>query len=148
MTEGTVLIGSEDDHVYALDAGDGAEQWRYDTGGRANGSPTVAGGTVFVGSDAGVVALETGFATETPGADETDTPAETESPATPTAADATPTDSGFQETATPDDGDPTPTETDTEAATDADGPGFGVAATIAGLGGAGYLLGRHPDDER
>jgi outer membrane protein assembly factor BamB len=55
----TVFVGSDDGHVYALDAATGAKRWEYNTGDPIQSSPTAAnldagagadGWTVFVGS--------------------------------------------------------------------------------------------------
>jgi outer membrane protein assembly factor BamB len=48
----TVYIGSDDDNVYALDAGTGAEKWRFNTGANVISSPVVdLDGTIYVGSN-------------------------------------------------------------------------------------------------
>ncbi len=55
MADGTIYIGN----VYALDAKTGTEQWRFQTGSSVPSSPSVADGTVYVGSDDGnVYAIE------------------------------------------------------------------------------------------
>jgi outer membrane protein assembly factor BamB len=65
VVDGTVYIGSADNHVYALDAGDGSEQWRFQTGGSVTSSPAVIDGTVYVGStDNYVYALDAGNGSE------------------------------------------------------------------------------------
>jgi outer membrane protein assembly factor BamB len=47
--------------VYAYDLNDGTERWRYETDGSVQSSPTVADGTVFVGSsDGSLYAIATG----------------------------------------------------------------------------------------
>jgi outer membrane protein assembly factor BamB/PKD repeat protein len=46
----TVYVGSDDDHVYALDAETGEQQWSFETGGKVQSSPTVVNGTVYIGS--------------------------------------------------------------------------------------------------
>jgi outer membrane protein assembly factor BamB len=49
--EGTVYVGSQDDHVYAI-ASDGRMRWRYRTGGDVDASPAIGDdGTIYVGSD-------------------------------------------------------------------------------------------------
>jgi outer membrane protein assembly factor BamB len=54
----TVFVGSEDDKLYALDAGTGAVLWSAPTGDLIQSSPAVAGGLVFVGSfDGGIYAF-------------------------------------------------------------------------------------------
>ncbi|MFB6147190.1 MAG: PQQ-binding-like beta-propeller repeat protein [Halobacteriaceae archaeon] len=61
----TVYVGSSDHHVYAIDAADGTERWRFDADGRVKSSPTVVGGTVYVGSDSpAVYALDAADGTE------------------------------------------------------------------------------------
>src|SRR5215469_12304096 len=53
VANGTVYIGSDDDHVYALNAATGAKEWSHRIGGNGFGvesSPAVANGTVYVGS--------------------------------------------------------------------------------------------------
>lgn len=49
MVDGTVYIGSDDEHVYALEAASGAERWRFATNGVVSASPTVTDGVVYVG---------------------------------------------------------------------------------------------------
>jgi hypothetical protein len=51
VVDGTVFVGSNDTHVYALDAVSGDEQWRFQTDKAVQSSPAVVDGTVFVGSD-------------------------------------------------------------------------------------------------
>ncbi|WP_131770692.1 PQQ-binding-like beta-propeller repeat protein [Candidatus Protofrankia californiensis] len=46
---GVVYIGSNDRHLYAIDAVTGLERWRYQTGDAVTSSPAVADGTVYVG---------------------------------------------------------------------------------------------------
>jgi outer membrane protein assembly factor BamB len=50
VLEGVVLFGSRDGHLYAVEAENGNELWRYRTEGQIWASPAVADGTVFVGS--------------------------------------------------------------------------------------------------
>jgi outer membrane protein assembly factor BamB len=50
VAEGLVIVGSGDQHVYALDAATGALRWKRRTGGVVHASPAVAGGRVFIGS--------------------------------------------------------------------------------------------------
>jgi outer membrane protein assembly factor BamB len=45
---GTLYFGSDDGHVYALDAESGRQRWRARTGGPVASSPAVAGGRVHV----------------------------------------------------------------------------------------------------
>jgi len=57
VAEGTVLFGR--DSLYAVDAEAGTQQWRFTTDGGVRSSPTVVGGTVYVGSkDNRVYALD------------------------------------------------------------------------------------------
>jgi len=59
VVDDTIFVGSRDDNIYALDATDGSEQWRFETEGAVESSPTVADGTVFVVSgDKNVYALD------------------------------------------------------------------------------------------
>jgi PGF-CTERM protein len=65
VVDGTVFIGSNDGNVYALDAGNGSEQWRFQAGDGVSSSPTVVDETVFVGSnDNNTYALDAGDGTE------------------------------------------------------------------------------------
>jgi len=50
-----VFVGSEDDHLYAIDAKTGAEQWRVATGKDVHSSPAVADGVIYIGSQDGYV---------------------------------------------------------------------------------------------
>jgi outer membrane protein assembly factor BamB len=59
VADGTVYIGSEDNHLYAVEADTGTELWQFKTDQWVVSSPAVADGTVFFGShDANVYALE------------------------------------------------------------------------------------------
>ena len=51
VTNGVVFAGSDDNFVYALDAGTGDMLWRFETGDVIRSSPTVTGGAVYVGSN-------------------------------------------------------------------------------------------------
>jgi outer membrane protein assembly factor BamB len=51
----TLVFGSEDRNVYALDTRSGALRWKYTTGAAVAGSPAVDGDIVMIGSDDGVV---------------------------------------------------------------------------------------------
>ena len=51
VTNGVVYAGSNDDHIYALDAETGALLWGFETGGGIRSSPTVANDIVYVGSN-------------------------------------------------------------------------------------------------
>jgi len=58
VSGGSVLVGSDDQSIYAFRAATGQEQWRVSTGGPVRSSPAVAGGTVFIGSfDGNVYAI-------------------------------------------------------------------------------------------
>ena len=52
VVDGTVFVGSADNHLYAVDAATGEQEWAFETRGwqRVTSSPTVVDGTVFVGS--------------------------------------------------------------------------------------------------
>ncbi len=51
MANGVVYVGSNDDNVYALNAGTGALLWKYTTRGQIDfSSPSVANGVVYVAS--------------------------------------------------------------------------------------------------
>lgn len=54
LSDGTTLIGCQDDKLYAVDA-NGAIRWQAETGGDVDATPAVHNGTVFVGSDDGHV---------------------------------------------------------------------------------------------
>jgi uncharacterized repeat protein (TIGR03803 family) len=49
VANGIVYVGSDDNYLYALDAGTGAQVWKFHTGGIGS-SPAVANGIVYVGS--------------------------------------------------------------------------------------------------
>ncbi len=49
VVDGVVYIGSNDSHLYAIDAVTGQLRWRYQTGGSVTSSPVVAAGVVYVG---------------------------------------------------------------------------------------------------
>ena len=51
VANGVVYAGSDDNFVYALDAGTGDMLWRFETGDVIRSSPTVTGGAVYVGSN-------------------------------------------------------------------------------------------------
>jgi outer membrane protein assembly factor BamB len=53
--EDTILVGSGDGHLYALDGADGSERWRLPTGGRIRSAPAVVDGIAYVGSGDGFV---------------------------------------------------------------------------------------------
>jgi outer membrane protein assembly factor BamB len=51
----TVVFGSGDGAIYAVDLRSGRERWHVDTGGRIRSTPAIANGSVYVGSTDGVV---------------------------------------------------------------------------------------------
>jgi eukaryotic-like serine/threonine-protein kinase len=51
VANGVVFVGSASKKVYAVDAATGKVLWSYTTGGAINGSPVIADGKLFVGSD-------------------------------------------------------------------------------------------------
>lgn len=55
VTDNTAIIGSFDEHLYALNTMTGEKEWVFDAGGAIRTSPGVVGGTVFVASDAETV---------------------------------------------------------------------------------------------
>lgn len=60
LVDGTVYIGSDDGHLYAIDAETGKENWAYRTDGPIVSSPAVFDSKVYVGSnDHNVYALST-----------------------------------------------------------------------------------------
>jgi len=46
--DGVVYVGSDDGHLYAVDAGSGVQRWRHRTGGPVASTPVVADGRVHV----------------------------------------------------------------------------------------------------
>ncbi|MBM3934038.1 MAG: hypothetical protein FJ319_07020 [SAR202 cluster bacterium] len=50
VADGKVLIGSNDHHLYALDAASGSQVWRFKTGNMVWSSPVVDNGRVYIGS--------------------------------------------------------------------------------------------------
>lgn len=55
FVNGTVFVGSDDDRLYAIDAGTGRVTWTVETGGDVFSSPSVTEETVYVGSNDGRV---------------------------------------------------------------------------------------------
>ena len=59
VVDGAVVFGSEDGHLYCLNAADGALRWKFFTGGDVSSSPAVAAGAVFfTGGDGQLYALD------------------------------------------------------------------------------------------
>jgi outer membrane protein assembly factor BamB len=55
-SDGTVYVGSNDNHLYALDPDDGSLKWFFETDGSLLSSPALAAdGTVYVSSYGGYV---------------------------------------------------------------------------------------------
>src|SRR5215468_408077 len=50
VVDGTVYFGSGDGNVYALDASNGNQKWKFQTGDVIHSSPAVADGVLYVGS--------------------------------------------------------------------------------------------------
>jgi len=48
VADGVVYFGSDDDHLYAVDAEAGEEIWRFKTGEDIHSSPAIAGGLVYI----------------------------------------------------------------------------------------------------
>jgi len=48
--DGVVVVGSSDSRVYAFNAEDGTELWRFETGEKVWGTPAIANGVVYIGS--------------------------------------------------------------------------------------------------
>lgn len=50
--DGSIYVGTDDDHVYAIDPSDGSVKWRLNLGANVRSSATVGvDGTVYIGSD-------------------------------------------------------------------------------------------------
>jgi eukaryotic-like serine/threonine-protein kinase len=59
ISDGVIFFGSGDNNVYAVNAADGKEKWRFKTGNVVHASPAVANGVVFIGSwDRNMYALD------------------------------------------------------------------------------------------
>lgn len=57
--DGAVVFGSDDGHVYAVDAATGRQRWMQSTGGPVSSSPAIAGGRVYaVSYDGRLYALD------------------------------------------------------------------------------------------
>ena len=128
------MVACYDNYVYALDAATGNERWRFETGREVNSSPTVADGTVFVGSfDNRVYALDA----EVEGSSEC---SRTRLGTLGHHDELATADEEIDELATADE------EIDIKDVSDEQLPGFGVGSALAGIGAAGYLLKRRLDD--
>jgi len=55
VTANTVYVGSNDNHLYAINLEDGTERWTFETSSRIRSSPAVASDTVYIGNDDGTV---------------------------------------------------------------------------------------------
>ena len=55
IADGTIYLGSADEHLYALDASNGQFRWKLITGDKVRSSPVVQDGVVYVGSDDGAL---------------------------------------------------------------------------------------------
>jgi outer membrane protein assembly factor BamB len=69
VVDGTVYIGTHDNHVYAVGTSSGDELWSFQTDGNVGSSPAVVDHTVYIGSPDGVTesrvyALDTASGTE------------------------------------------------------------------------------------
>ena len=53
IVDGTVYFGSDDGHLYAVDAQDGGARWKFATEGIVRSRPALADGRVYVASDDG-----------------------------------------------------------------------------------------------
>jgi outer membrane protein assembly factor BamB len=59
VSNGTIYFGSGDNNVYAVNASDGKEKWRFKTGDVVHASPAVSNGVVYIGSwDRNMYALD------------------------------------------------------------------------------------------
>ncbi|WP_436902088.1 outer membrane protein assembly factor BamB family protein [Halovenus halobia] len=148
VTSDTVYVTTDSGTVYALDTSNGTEQWQYslfEQGSKraAVSDPVVAGDRLYVASrETGLVALGASSGTGTDGGDGSDDD-ETD-PSQDNSDDSQSSDDGDSGTSEPtestssDDGD--------SESSDGSGPGFGLPAGLAALGGAGYLLNRRSGD--
>lgn len=50
---GTLFVGSQDGHIYAIDTANGTVRWKLDTKGQVNGSATVLKDTLYMASESG-----------------------------------------------------------------------------------------------
>lgn len=143
VTSETVFVVSDAGTVYALDAADGTEKWQYDldTAGSVDmTAPAVVGDRLYVASQqTGVVAL--GAADGDPSGDGS---SGTDDSVTDGDDGSDGNSGGEGSESAENDGDSTENGGDSD---DGSGPGFGVAAGLAGLGGAGYLASRRRSED-
>lgn len=65
VVDGLVLLGSNDNFLYALDASDGSQRWTFETGFDVSSTPTVVDGIAYFGSgDEALYALSASDGTE------------------------------------------------------------------------------------
>jgi outer membrane protein assembly factor BamB len=57
LAEGVLYVGTQGGMVYAVDASDGTELWRFDAGATIVGSPAVLGNAVIVTTESNVIAI-------------------------------------------------------------------------------------------
>ncbi|MGH9631234.1 MAG: PQQ-binding-like beta-propeller repeat protein, partial [Bryobacteraceae bacterium] len=55
VTDGRIFFGSNDGHLYAIDAAKGTKVWEFDAGAPISASPAIAGSRIVVGSQDGVI---------------------------------------------------------------------------------------------
>ncbi|MCK5396592.1 MAG: PQQ-like beta-propeller repeat protein, partial [Gammaproteobacteria bacterium] len=61
VANGTVYLGSNDKHLYAIDQKTGQKKWRFKTGGNIEATPATANGIVYIGSwDKNMYAIKDG----------------------------------------------------------------------------------------
>ncbi|MFB6178586.1 MAG: PQQ-binding-like beta-propeller repeat protein [Halorientalis sp.] len=156
----TVFVGTSEG-LSALAAADGAEQWHFETQWPVTQSPAVVDGTVlFVARDprpkpGGTVYALRGASPETTTSQsttqESQTPSTTHTSTrtthrTPTDS-STPPDTITPPTASEPANDISATEVSRTGTTGAEGPGFGLVTTLAGLGLGGWRILENNDDD-
>ncbi|WP_254862834.1 PQQ-binding-like beta-propeller repeat protein [Halovivax gelatinilyticus] len=128
----TVFVGSNDGSLYAVDTRDGSEVWRFETTRSITSSPTVVDGIVYVGSqDSTVYAVHAGV----PGSSG-------DSRITQGVLGHT---NRWSTNSVHDEYVPIETRSDSTDGSDDGMPGFGPAAAVTGIAGAGYALKRRLD---
>lgn len=143
VANGTVYVGSDDGNVYAIDQGSGEQVWQFEIGDSIRSSPTVADGLLYVGSDDGslyaldIEAIEGGLESEEEEQQEGEQQEEEQQDEEQQEEEQQ---EEQEEEAMDEEEESTQEEESQEEEPDGDGPGFGVGATLAGLGGATYLL--------